>query len=76
MFLMIFVPYFVHSRFCYFSTDLRMSFSYSSFNLSVLMQRVQRNLAVDPLRESSASYCFSYESIMLFSKVSFASLIS
>ena len=59
----------------YFSTDLLMSFSYSFFNLSVPMRRVQWNLVVDPLHGILVSYCLSYGPLILFSKVSSASLI-
>ena len=59
----------------FFSTDLLKDFSYSSFNLSVLMRRVQCNLVFDPLHEISVSYCLSCGPHILFSKVSSASLI-
>ena len=73
---MLFVPSFVFFQIFYFSTDLLMFFSYSSFNLSVLMRRVQRNLVVDPLHGIPVSYCLSCGPLILFSKVSSASLIS
>ena len=47
-----------------FSTDLLMLFFYSSFNLSV-----------EPLHGIPVSYCVSYGPLILFSKVSSASLI-
>ena len=55
------VPHFIRAilrsfHISYFSTDPLMSFSYSSFNLSVLMRRVQRNLVVDPLHGIPVSY--------------------
>ena len=59
-----------------FSTDLLMYFTYSSFNLSVLMRRIQWNLVVDPLHGIPVSYCLSYGPLLLFSKVSSASLIN
>ena len=75
------VPHLIHAilryfPISYFSTDLLMSFSYSSSNLSVLMRRVQWNLVVDPLHGIPVSYCLSYGPLILFSKVSSASLIS
>ena len=60
----------------FISTDLLMSFSYSSFNLFVLMRRVQWNAVVDPLHGIPVSYCLSCGLLILFSKVSSASLVS
>ena len=60
----------------YFSTYLLMSFSYFSFNLSVLMGRLQYNLVVDPSHEIPVSYCLFCGPLILFSKVSSASTIS
>ena len=57
----------------YFSTDLQMSFSYSSFNLSVFMRRVQWNLEVDLLHGIPVPYCLSCGFLILFSNVSSAS---
>ena len=65
------MPFFV------LSTDLLKSFFfYSSFNLSVLMRRVQWNLAVHPLHGISVFYCLSCGPLTLFSKFSSATLIS
>ena len=59
-----------------YSTNLLMSFFCSSFNLSVLVRRVQWNLAVNPLHGIAVPYCLSYRPLILFSNVSSASLIS
>ena len=60
----------------YISTDLLMYFSYSSFNLSVFMRRIQWNLVVNPLHEIPVSYCLSCGLLILFFKVFYASLNS
>ena len=54
-----------------FSIDL-ISFSYSSFNQSVLMQL---NLVVDPSHGIPVFYCLSHGPLLLFSKCSFAQLV-
>ena len=50
----------------YFSTDLLMFFSCSSFDLSVLMRRVQWNLVVDPLRGIFVLLPFLWTYLIIF----------
>ena len=66
MFLILFVPSFILSRFSTSPLICR----------SVLMRRVQLNLVVDLLHGIPVFYCLSYEPLILFSNVSSASLIS